>query len=146
MKMILTRLAPGTGVRDVLGFLRNAVKMSFPLPMRVAAKVENCQLIKIIHEDSGGEDYIALISVTPEKAALRAIRRANRTSLKGRMVEIREYRYRSSRNDQRSRRYAVASEHERRADERRRPNLKFEKDVGPTRFAAVDSYRRTYGF
>jgi len=146
MKMILTRLAPGTGVRDVVAFLQNGVKWRFPLPMREAPKVAGCQIIKIVDGDSGYEDHIALVQVTPGKAALRAIQRLNRTPLKGRIVEVREYRSRSSRNERRSRPYPVASEHERRAEERRRPNLKFEKHMGPMRFEAVEGFRRTHGF
>ncbi len=145
MNMILTRLAPGTAVGDVVAFLRNGVKRRFFLPVREAPTIRGCQIIRIVNEDSGDDDYIALVQVTPATAALRAIQRVNRTPLRGRVVEVREYRNRSSRNDRRSRPYPVASEHERRAEERRRPNLKFIKDREPARFKAVDSYRRTYG-
>jgi len=114
--------------------------------MGEAGKIENCQIIKICDDDNGEEEYIAVVNVTPERAALRLIQRTNLTRLKGRLVQVRQYRYRSSRNDRRSRRYPVGDDYERRDLERRRPNLRFEKHTGPARVEALDNYRRTYGY
>jgi hypothetical protein len=146
MKIIVTKLTAGAGVRDVMTFFKAGLKRRFPLPLRAEPKVENCQIIRIVDDDGGPEEFIAVLNVSPEKEALRAIQRLNRTQLKGRLVEVRQYRYRSSRNDRRSRRYPVANEHERRADDRRRPNLKFERQTGPARIEAMDNFRRTYGY
>ncbi len=146
MKIIVTKLGSGAGVRDVVAFLRSGLKRRFPLPMGETPKVENCQILRIVNDDNGDEEYIAIVNVTPEKAALRAIQRTDRTVLRGRLVEVRQYRYRSSRNDRRERRYPVADERERRDDERRRPHLRFEKDTGPARIEALDNFRRTYGY
>ena len=146
MKLILTKLGPRTGVRDVTAFVRNGLKRRFPIPGLQAPKIEKCRIIKILDDDTGGEEYIATINVTPEKAALKAIQRLNRTQLRGRIVEVRQFRYRSSRNDPRRGRYPVAAEHDRRDADRRRPHLRFERVQAPARVEAMDNFRRTYGY
>jgi hypothetical protein len=129
----------------VLAFFRAGLKTKLPRFLSEPATIEKCKVLKITDLDNGDVEFIALVHVNPEKAALKAIAKLNRTLLRGRLVEVRQYRYRSRKNDRRTRRYPVSAQHERRSLDRRRPNLEVEEAAGPAKIQAMDNFRRTYG-
>jgi len=107
--------------------------------------IEKCEVIQVTDLDNGSVEHIAVLNVSPEKAALKAIAKLNRTLLRGRLVEVRQYRYRSRKNDRRTRRYPVAEQHERRATDQRRQHLEMVEVEAPAKTIAMESFRRTYG-
>jgi hypothetical protein len=145
MRIIITKMSAGARPREVKDFLASGARARFALPFGDPPLVEKCRVVKIVDEDTGDVEYVALASITPEKAALRAIKRLNQTSFRGRIVEVRKYHYRSKRNDRRVRAYPVGEDKERREDERRRPNLSFETEKGPAKVEGMRDFTRTYG-
>jgi len=145
LKLIITKLSPGTGVRDVMAFVRGGLRSRIPRFLAQQPSIEKCEVIQITDRDNRDVELIAVLNVSPEKAALKAIAKLNRTLLRGRLVEVRQYRYRSRKNDRRARRYPVAEQHERRGQDRRRQHLEMEEAEGPATTVAMESFRRTYG-
>jgi hypothetical protein len=135
----------GTTAREVMAFLRSGAKPKLGLPFGDPPTVEKCRVVKIVDDDTGDVEYIALARITPDKAALRAIKRLSLTKLRGRIVEVRQYQYRSKRNERRRRAFPVEEQHDRRDQERRRPNLRFEKETGPAKIEGMKDFTRTYG-
>jgi hypothetical protein len=143
MRIIITKVGPSTTVKEVVAFLRAGARPV--LGLGDPPTIEKCRVVRIVDDDTGDVEHVALARINPEKAALRAIKRLSRTRLKGRIVEVRQYHYRSSRNDRRRRSFPVVDEHDRRGHERRRPNLRFEKEAAPAKVEGMKEFRRTYG-
>ena len=145
MRIIVTKLGAGTGAQEVMRFLLSGAKPRFGLGFGESPAIEKCSVVKIVDDDTGDVEYVALARITPEKAALRAIKRLHGTKLRGRVVRVRQYHYRSRRNERRRRFYPAGSEQERREQERRRPNLRFEKETGAAKVEGMRDFSRTYG-
>lgn len=143
MRIIITKVGPSTTVREVTAFLKAGARPV--LGLGDPPTIEKCRVVKIVDDDTGDVEHVALARITPEKAALRAIKRLSRARLNGRIVEVRQYQYRSKRNDRRRRSFPVAGEHDRREQDRRRPNLQFEKEAAPAKIEGMKDFRRTYG-
>lgn len=121
--LFIKNIPANTRDQELVAFVRNATKPRFTLPFPVSTSLK-CEILAILDKDLGSVECHGLAHIQPEKSAFRAIKRLNKTRLKGKVVFVREFHHRSWHNDRRSSaRRRVPHNPERRTNDRRRQNL-----------------------
>lgn len=98
MLILLSKIPKNTTRSDIINFLNPVLKGGF-----FARKGMIKSLEVMIYKDSNADisPYHGLVRIEPDSVAKRAISKLNRKPLKGKHITVREYHYRSWRNDPR---------------------------------------------
>jgi hypothetical protein len=111
--------------KELKAFVQKALKDVQSGAFAPKASVCNCTILRITDKDRGDSDLHGLVEVQPAKAAMLAIERLNKETLRGEKIEVRRYHHRSLLRDRR-REPTVGTCSDNRHGERRRRNLKIE--------------------
>ena len=98
MRVFVRRIPPGTTRKDLIRFVDGALSGRFRLPLLPAPEIRSCKIMEIHDLDIGTTERHGLLSVLPDKAARKVIRRLNGRALNRKKVLVREYRRRSRNN------------------------------------------------
>ena len=127
--LFLRDLPPDTSRKDLLAFVRDALRAAGVRGMPLISLCSNCQIMRITDPAAGTVEYHGLIEIQPARIVIQAIEVLNGRELKGRPIEVRRYRHRSTWGEHRLRHWGhngtdglVA----RPLVERRRENLKID--------------------
>ncbi len=122
--LIFIRLLPESVTQ---GELRKFVEKAMHSPWRSLffshSKIHTAEIRKLVNRATGSVEYHGIVDIEPAKGAVAAIRRLDRTPLRGKTVEVRKYYQRSPLRDRRGGEAAGESSDNRRKRDRRRPNL-----------------------
>ena len=130
MNLILKRISAETTVRDIEEFIAPALKGGW---FKKTGIMRNLRIQMLKEAGSVQTEFHARVSIEPDAAALRVIKKLNRKPCRGKPINVLEYHFRHRDNDRRQDRHLQAVEH-RKAD-RRRKNLEA-KDVTAAKSAA----------
>ncbi len=115
------------------------------LPFGVKGEVVKCEIIRIREKETGAMERHGLVTIRPDEAALKVIKRLNHTRINGKLVEVREYKVRAYQRDRRRTEEGQQSEgqDDRRQRDRRRRNLEVQTEKGPS-VEGLRDFHRTY--
>lgn len=102
--LFLRGLPPNTSRKDLLAFVRNALREAGVRGMPLISLCSNCQIMRLTDPAAGTVEYHGLIEVQPARIVLQAIQILNGRELKGTSIEVRRYRHRSPWGERRLRR------------------------------------------
>ena len=114
------------------------------LPFGVKGEIVKCEIIRIREKDTGAMERHGLVTIRPDEAALKVIKRLNHTRINGKLVEVREYKVRAYQRDRRRTEEGPQTEEQqedRRQRDRRRRNLEIQTEKGPRVEGLVDFHR-----
>jgi hypothetical protein len=134
--LIFIRLLPESVTQGELRrFVEKAIHSPWCSLFFTRSKVHGAEIRKLVNRATGSVEYHGVVDVEPAKKAVVAIRRLNRTPLRGKAVEVRKYYQRSPLRDRRGGGRAGDASDNRRKRDRRRPNLMAESVTisGPLR-------------
>ena len=98
MHIILVRIPPDTTPYDIAHFLDNALKGSLFARKGIIEKIE----IQILQDNrTNTMEYHGLVTIEPDTAAQRVIKKLNRKAFNGKHIAVREYHIRTWHNDPR---------------------------------------------
>ena len=144
MMIFIRKLPRGTSKRELQNFIADGLKPKFGLPFGVQGELHKCDILVIIDKDTGSVERHGLAMVLPEKAAEKLIHKLNRTRIRGRLVEVREYVHRSTRTDRRGEESGDRKQgQEQRGPDRRRPHLEIENELNPG-IVGLKGFNRIY--
>lgn len=127
--LFLRDLPPDISRKDLLAFVRDALRSAGLRGMPLIKMCSNCQIMRIIDPTAGTVEYHGLIEIQPARIVVQAIAVLNGRELAGHPIEVRRYRHRSSWGEHR-RLHGDPGDAERVAAnplvERRRENLKID--------------------
>jgi len=90
MKLIVPRITDSTRPKDLRAFVNQVLDKFFRLPFSAPPRIVECRVI-FVTEMAGVTQRHGLITVTPDDAGLRIIRKLNGTYLKGKRVGVKRY-------------------------------------------------------
>jgi len=90
MKLIIPRIADSTKPKDLRAFANQVLDKIFRLPFSATPRIISCRVV-FVTDQIGVTQRHGLISVTPDDAALRIIRKLNGKYLNGKCVGVRPY-------------------------------------------------------
>jgi hypothetical protein len=90
MKLIVPRITDSTRPKDLRTFANQILEKSFRLPFSATPRIVGCQVV-FVTDRAGVIQRHGLITVTPDDAGLRIIRKLNGTYLKGKRVGVKRY-------------------------------------------------------
>ena len=92
-----------------------------------SSRIRSTEIRKFSNSTKHSVEYHGIVDIEPAKAAVRAIRKLNRTLLKGKEVEVRKYYQRSVLRDRRTGKAEDVPADERRRQDRRREAMRTER-------------------
>jgi hypothetical protein len=127
--LVFIRLLPEAVTQnDLRKFVGKAIRSSWLHWLFPQARIHSTEIRKFANGQNHSVEYHAIVDIEPAKAAVAAIRKLNRTPLKGKQVEVRKYYHRSLLRDRRKALQEDAQEgDERRRRDRRRESLEVER-------------------
>ena len=90
MKLIVPRITDATRPKDLRAFANQVLEKIFRLPFSATPVIVGCRVV-FITDRAGETQRHGLITVTPDDAGLRIIRKLNGTYLKGKRVGVKRY-------------------------------------------------------
>ena len=90
MKLIVPRITDSTRPTDLRAFANQVLEKIFRLPFSAPPRIVGCRVI-LVTDPAGVTQRHGLITVTPDDAGLRIIRKLNGTYLKGKRVGVKRY-------------------------------------------------------
>jgi hypothetical protein len=141
--VIFFRNIPGDTLhKELIAFIRPALKGGF---FKAQGKITKINIVALKDKDINFTEYHALVTIEPDPAALRTIRKLHGQPFKGKRVVVREYVRRSWKNDRRLACNYIedAPTKERRHNLTRRRNLEAVEEARP-RFSSQKSFHRIY--
>lgn len=141
--LVFIRLLPEAVTQsDLRKFVRNAIRPSWLNPFAPQSRIHSTEIRKLSNHATLSVEYHGVVEIESAKAAVAAINKLNRTSLKGKEVEVRKY---FQRSPQRDRREGVteSSPVNRRKQDRRREAMTAERVVrsGPLELGPIKTRR-----
>lgn len=139
MHIFLARIPPDTTKQNIIDFIGPTLKGGlFP----TSGTVVNIKIEVIRDKRTHETEYHAIVIVEPQKTALKVIQKLNRTKLKGKPINVRQYHIRNRKNDRRvDKRPKPECKIPRMAD-RRRDTLELLGNQGEIRFESHIQYSR----
>jgi len=121
MIIILANIPVGTGTKTIKEFIKPAIKGGL---FKKGGHIKSISIQR--HEDAGQNDtkQHALVRITPDAAAVAAIKMLNRQPINGKRIEVREYHIRLWQNDPRVNTNATDDIVNKRKGDRRSKNKK----------------------
>jgi len=131
MIIILLNISASTGNQDIEDFIRPAIKGGL---LRKSGYIEKISILALKDTLTDKIEHHGLVTIMPDSAAARAIKKLNKQRINGRRVLVREFRIRLWHNDPRiSRRDQIQEFRNKRKGDRRlrhvEVKLKTEKDL-----------------
>jgi hypothetical protein len=121
MIIILRKIPSETLYQDIIEFIEPALKGKW---FNKGGYIEEVKILIIKDPDKETIEQHALVRISPDSCAKRVIKLLNRKPILEKRIAVREYQYRSWRNDPRtSANKNLAEKLRRRRGSRRRPNL-----------------------
>ena len=112
MQLFIGRLPHELSKQELCRFIAHRIRKKGPLRLFQKNKVAfDCKIMVMRDKDTGGTEYFAVVSHLPYKIAQQAIENLNGTLFNGEVVEMREYRVRSWKNDRRQLESETQPEH-----------------------------------
>jgi len=90
MKLIIPRITDSTTRTDLRNFIELVLGKFFRLPFSAQPRIVSCRILSIT-DRVGMIQHHGLLSVTPDDAALRIIKKLNGKYLKGKRVGVKQY-------------------------------------------------------
>jgi hypothetical protein len=90
MKLIIPRITDSTKPKDLRAFANQVLEKIFRLPFSATPRIIGCRVLTVT-DGPGVVQRHGLISVTPDDAALRIIRKLNGKYLNGKRVGVKRY-------------------------------------------------------
>jgi hypothetical protein len=90
MKLIIPRITDSTTPKDLRAFANRVLEKIFRLPFSAQPRIVACRVLSVT-DRAGVTQRHGMISVTPDDAALRIVRKLNGTYLKGKRVGVKRY-------------------------------------------------------
>ncbi len=139
MIVFLRNLPNKTLYRDIIEFIEPALKGKW---FNKGGYIEEVKILIIKDPDKETIEQHALVRISPDSCAIRVIKMLNRKPILEKRIAVREYQYRSWRNDSRTGvNKKLAEKLRRRRGSRRRPNL--ETIIkSPATFSSSKSFHR----
>lgn len=125
MIIILKHISASTTRKDIENFVKPAIKGRL---LRKSGDIERVSMLVQKVPDMLSYEHHALITITPDSVAEKAIKKLNHTRLKNKVICVDEYQTRLWQNDRRTNREPVDKLVNRRKGDRRRRNLEVEKE------------------
>jgi hypothetical protein len=101
MKIFIRQVPAGLSEWELRGFITRAFGYRRFLPFMLTPKMTSCGIMRIKDQDVGVIEYHGVVVVVPDDAARDCVRKLNRTRLRGKLVEVREFHDRSFHNERR---------------------------------------------
>ena len=139
MVIILRKIPSETLYQDIVAFIEPALKGKW---FNKGGYIEEVKILTIKDPDKETIEQHALVRISPDSCAKRVIKLLNRKPILEKRIAVREYQYRSWRNDPRtSANKKLAEQLRRRKGSRRRANL--ETTIrNPVTFSSSKSFHR----
>jgi len=141
--LVFIRLLPESVTQsDLRKFVRNALRPSWLNPFSSQSRIQATEIRKLCNRATLSVEYHGVVEIESAKAAVAAIHKLNRTSLKGKVVEVRKYFQRSLQRDRREGVPELLSANRRKQD-RRREGMTVERVArsGPLEIGQVKTRR-----
>lgn len=139
MLIFLARIPSNSTKQDIANFIGPALTGGLLTPKGTLDSIK----IKTIRDRNTNEiEHHAIVKVEPDKVALRVILKLNRTKLKGKPINVRQYRIRNNKNDRRRHSQLIDKYYSRRAGDRRRDSLEIVEHQENIRFQSHRQYSR----
>lgn len=98
MIIILRRIPQNTKESEIIEFISPVLKGGL---LKKTGHIENVKILVLKDNQRGTIEYHGLVTIDPDSAANRVIKKLNRKLFKNRIIMVREYFYRSWHNDPR---------------------------------------------
>lgn len=98
MHIFLARIPPGTTKQDIIDFIGPTLKGGL---FSTSGTLVNIKIEMIRDKRTNETEYHAIVIIEPQKTALKIIQKLNRTKLKGKPINVRQYHIRNRKNDRR---------------------------------------------
>lgn len=142
MIIFLRKIPVTTKIRELIDFVEPALKGGL---FKKSGKIMEAKILAMQDTRYKALEFHGLISVEPDVAALRAIKRLKGQRFKGRLVVVRQYFHRDWHNDPRQHQNQTVTQHlsdRRRGCRRRGPNLEVIRDISENFSSAGDFVRK----
>jgi hypothetical protein len=90
MKLIIPRITDSTTRKDLRDFIELVLERLFRFPFSARPRIVSCRILSIT-DRVGMIQHHGMLSVTPDDAALRIIKKLNGKYLKGKRVGVKQY-------------------------------------------------------
>lgn len=138
MQIILKHIPANTLRKDIEDFVKPALKGGL---FRKSGHIERISMLVQKAPGMSGFEHHALVDITPESIARKAMTKLNCTRLKNKIISVNEYQTRLWHNDPRINRESVEEVLNKRKGDRRRRNLEVEKSNSAL-FSANKSFHK----
>ncbi|MDP3878325.1 MAG: RNA-binding protein [Methylobacter sp.] len=138
MIIILKHIPANTLRKDIEDFVKPALNGGF---LRKSGRIERISMLVQKAPGMSGFEHHALVDITPEPIARKAITKLNCTRLKNKNIGVNEYQTRLWHNDPRINREPVEEMLNKRKGDRRRRNLEVEQS-NSTLFSGDKSFHK----
>lgn len=126
--LVFIRLLPESVTQnDLRKFVDKAVRSHWPSLFLSSSRIRSTEIRKFSNSTNRSVEYHGIVDIEPAKVAVKAIRKLNRTPLKGKEVEVRKYYQRSALRDRRAGTEEGFSSDDRRRQDRRREAMLMER-------------------
>lgn len=126
--LIFIRLLPESVTQnDLRKFVDKAMRPHWSNLFFPSSRIRSTEIRKFTNSQNHSVEYHGIVDIEPAKAAVRVIRKLNRTPLKGKEVEVRKYYQRSALRDRRDEKAQAFASDERRRRDRRREAMAMER-------------------
>ena len=109
MKIFIRKIPEDTKSSELERLLMPFLKKGLVYPFRANGKITRKSVIVQVDEQQNVIAHHGLVTVEPDIAAKRMLKRMHRTTIKGRRVIVREFNERSWQNDRRSHKFQKQS-------------------------------------
>lgn len=126
--LVFIRLLPESVTQsDLRKFVSRAMRSYWSSLFFPSSRIRSTEIRKCSNSTNHSVEYHGIVDIEPAKAAVKAIRKLNRRSLKGKEVEVRKYYQRSALRDRRIDDAEDIPTGERRRQDRRRQAMHIER-------------------
>ena len=142
MIIFLGHIPANTTKNELVDYIEPVLKGGL---FQKSGRVENVKILVLKDKNTHTMEYHGLVTVEPDAAANRVIKKLNRKVFKGRHIAVREYHFRTWHNDPRSNMHEYNEElmNKRKAD-RRRPKFEEENEEVKANFSSNEVFHRNY--
>ena len=139
MIIFLGRIPANTRKHEVTDFIEPALKGGF---FQKSGRIEHIKILVLKDKNTNTLEYHGLVTIDPDDAAKRVIKKLNRKVFKGKHIAVREYQLRAWHNDPRinMREYNEELMNKRKGD-RRRSRIEEDEDISD-KFSSNEVFHR----
>lgn len=138
MIIFVRKISANTKLSELIDFVEPAVKGGL---FRKGGVIKGAKILALKDTRLRTVEYHGLVTVEPEKEALRAIKKLKGKRFKGKFVVVRQYYQRSWHNDKRQSQQSLDNIERRMTDRRRGKELEVIEDIS-SRFSSTGDFSR----